>query len=209
MKIGVLGTGEVGQTLARKLASLGHDVLMGARSASNEKAAAFAREVGGSAGNFVDAMRHGEWIFVCIDGAYTIATLQAAGAGALDGKLVIDISNLPVPDPSETGSLGLSVQRAFPGARVVKTLNCVSAEFMTDPSLLAGNHTVFVSGDDAGAKQAVTDMLASFGWRSIVDLGGITSARGPEHFVALWVEINKALGITDFNFAFLRGSNGS
>ena len=207
MKIGILGTGDVGQALARKLASLGHDVLMGARSASNDKAAAFAREAGGSAGTFIDAMAHGEWIFVCIDGAYTIATLQSAGAGALDGKLIVDISNLPLPDPSETGSLGLSVQRAFPKARVVKTLNCVSAELMTEPARLPGDHTVFVSGDDAAAKAEVTDMLAGFGWKSIVDLGGIESARAPEQFVTLWIAINKALGITDFNFALLRGGS--
>jgi len=102
-------------------------------------------------------------------------------------------------------TLGQTVQRTFPGARVVKTLNCVSAELMTDPARLPGNHTVFVSGDDAAAKAAVVDMLRSFGWTSIVDLGGIASARGPEHFVALWVTIYEAFGITDFNFALLRG----
>lgn len=205
MKIGVLGTGEVGQTIARKLAADGHDVFMGARSATNEKAAAFAREAGGRAGTFIEAMRHGEWIVVCIDGAYTIETLQSAGPNALDGKLIIDISNLPIPDPSETGSLGLAVQRAFPKARVVKTLNCVSAELMTDPARLPGNHSVFVSGDDIDARKSVIELLESFGWQSIIDLGGIESARGPEHFVALWMEIYKAMGITDFNFAFLRG----
>ncbi|WP_240233171.1 NADPH-dependent F420 reductase [Devosia lacusdianchii] len=205
MKIGVLGTGEVGQALARKLASDGHDVLMGARSATNEKAQAFARDTGNKAGAFADAIRHGEWLFVCVDGAHTIETLRSAGPDALDGKIVIDISNLPVPDPSDKGSLGLTVQRTFPNARVVKTLNCVSAELMTDPARLPGNHTVFVSSDDAEAKAAVVDLLAGFGWKSIVDLGGIASARGPEHFVALWVEIYGALGITDFNFAFLRG----
>lgn len=206
MKIGVLGTGEVGQVMARRLAADGHDVLMGARSATNANAAAFARDTGAGAGTFAQAILHGEWILVCVDGSYTVETLNAAGRAALDGKLVIDMSNLPVPDPSESGSLGLSVQSAFPNALVVKTLNCVSAEFMTDPQHLPGNHTVFVSGNDAAAKRIVIDMLEGFGWQSIVDLGGIETARGPEHFVALWVEINKALGITDFNFALLRGS---
>lgn len=205
MKIGVLGTGDVGQTLARKLAALGHDVFMGSRTATNENALAFASEAGGQAGKFADAIRHGEWIFVCVDGAHTIATLQSAGQGALDGKIVIDISNLPIPDPSETGSLGMTVQRTFPGARVIKTLNCVSAELMTDPARLPGNHTVFVSGDDSEAKATVVDMLKGFGWQSIVDLGGIATARGPEHFVALWIAIYEAFGITNFNFALLRG----
>ena len=207
MKIGVLGTGEVGQTIARKLSVLGHDVFMGSRTATNDKAQAFAGEAGGKAGIFADAIRHGEWIFVCVDGAHTIDVLKSAGQEGLDGKIVIDISNLPIPDPSETGSLGLTVQRTFPGARVVKTLNCVSAELMTDPARLPGNHTVFVSGDDAAAKAAIVDMLKSFGWTSIIDLGGIASARGPEHFVALWVTIYEAFGITDFNFAFLRGND--
>lgn len=206
MKIGILGTGEVGQTLARKLAANGHDVLMGARSATNEKALGFARETGSKSGIFADAIRHGEWIFVCVDGAHTVETLHSAGPGALDGKIVIDISNLPSPDPSEKGSLGLTVQRTFPKARVVKTLNCVSAELMTNPARLPGNHTVFVSSDDAEAKAAVVGMLDGFGWKSIVDLGGIASARGPEHFVTLWVKIYEAFGITDFNFAFLRGN---
>jgi predicted dinucleotide-binding enzyme len=208
MKIGVLGTGDVGQTIARKMVSLGHDVFMGSRTPTNEKALGFAEETGGKGGIFADAIRHGEWIFVCVDGAYTIEVLKTAGPDALDGKVVIDISNLPVPDSSEKGSLGLTVQQTFPKARVVKTLNCVSAELMTDPAKLPGDHTVFVSGDDAQAKGEVVELLDSFGWTSIVDLGGIASARGPEHFTVLWVEIYKALGITDFNFAFIRGAKG-
>lgn len=207
MKIGVLGTGEVGQTIARKLAALNHDVFMGSRTATNDKAQAFAGEAGGKAGIFADAIRHGEWIFVCVDGAHTIDVLRSAGPEALDGKIIIDISNLPIPDPSETGSLGQTIQRTFPGARVVKTLNCVSAGLMTDPARLPGDHTVFVSGDDAAAKATIAGMLKSFGWKSIVDLGGIESARGPEHFVALWISIYEAFGTTDFNFAFLRGSD--
>lgn len=205
MKVGILGTGDVGQVLARRLAADGHDVLMGARSPTNGKAAAFATETGSRAGVFADAIRHGDWIFVCVDGSHTIASLGSAGAEALDGKLVVDISNLPIPDPDAAGSLGLSVQQAFPRARVVKTLNCVSAELMTDPTRLPGNHAVFVSGNDSAAKAAIVEMLRGFGWTAIIDLGGIETARGPEHLVALWVEINKAFGITDFNFAFLRG----
>lgn len=207
MKIGILGTGQVGQVIARRLAADGHDVLMGARSASNENAAVFARDTGGKSGSFADAIRHGDWIFVCVDGSHSVETLRSAGSDGIDGKLVIDISNLPIPDPSPTGSLGLTLQTAFPRARVVKTLNCVSAEFMTEPARLPGAHSVFVSGNDDQAKAAVSNMLKGFGWESIIDLGGIETARGPEHFVALWVEINKALGITDFNFAFLRGAN--
>ena len=157
MKIGVLGTGDVGQTIARKMASLGHDVFMGSRSETNKDALAFAKETGSKSGTFIDAIHHGEWVFVAIDGAYTVETLKSAGKGALDGKIVVDISNLPIPDPSEKGSLGLTVQQTFPKARVVKTLNCVSAEFMTDPAKLPGDHTVFVSSDDAKAKAEVVD----------------------------------------------------
>ena len=211
MKIGVLGTGVVGQTLAGKLLSLGHDVMMGARSADNEKVVAFAARTGGKAGSFGDAIRHGELTINGTRGDGSIAAIRQ-GADHLAGKTLIDVSNPldfskgfpPSLSVSNTDSLGESIQREFPAAHVVKSLNTLNASLMIDPGQLPGQHTVFVSGNDASAKGQTMDLLRSFGWQSIIDLGDITTARGVEEYVALWVRLLGALGTPEFNIAVVR-----
>lgn len=208
MKIGVLGTGMVGQALATKLQSLGHDVLVGAREKGNEKAETWARQHGGKAGTFGDAGAHGEVIFNATLGSASLDALGQAGAANLTGKPLVDVSN-PLDfsqgmPPSmwvvNTDSLGERIQRAFPEARVVKTLNTLNAGLMVDPGRLAGgDHSVFVSGNDAAAKTVVSGLLAEFGWKQIVDLGDITTARGTEMYVALWVRLWGSLKTADFN----------
>jgi hypothetical protein len=211
MKIGVLGTGVVGQTIAGKLLSLGHDVMMGARSADNEKVQNFASRTGGKAGSFGDAVRHAELIVNGTRGDGSIAAI-GQGADSLAGKTLIDVSNPldfskglpPTLSVSNTDSLAEMIQREFPSARVVKSLNTVTAAVMVDPGRVPGSHSVFVSGNDAAAKRQTTDLLRSFGWQSIIDLGDITTARGPEQFLPLWVCLMAALGTAEFNIAVVK-----
>src|SRR5512132_4282878 len=192
MKIGVLGTGSVGNTLATKFAALGHDVRMGARDAKNEKAAAWAASAGANAshGTFADAAAFGEIVFNCTNGAGSLDALSAAGADNLRGKILVDVANPldfshGMPPSLFTGandSLGERIQKAFPEARVVKTLNTVNADVMVDPGKLPWPTDIFVSGNDAPAKADVTRLLNEFGWKFVIDLGDITAARGTESY---------------------------
>lgn len=211
MKIGVLGTGVVGQAIGGKLVELGHDVMMGARSADNEKVVGFATRTGGKAGRFADAAGHGDIVFNCLRGDAAVDVLTAVSA-RLEGKILVDISNPldfskgmpPALSISNTDSLGEVIQRGLPGTRVVKTLNTVTASVMVDPALVPGPHAVFVSGNDKPAKGRVMDILRSFGWREIIDLGDISSARGPEQFLPLWLRLWGALGTGEFNIAVMK-----
>src|SRR5688500_8412613 len=156
MKIAVLGTGTVGNTIASKLVSIGHDVTMGARDAANEKAAAWVKGAGAHAshGTFADATRDAELVFNCTNGQGALEALRAAGADHLRGKIVVDVSNPldfskgfpPSLSVCNTDSLGEQIQREFPDARVIKTLNTVNANVMVDPARVAGgDHTLFMS----------------------------------------------------------------
>jgi predicted dinucleotide-binding enzyme len=214
MKIGVLGTGVVGTTIAGKLVSLGHEVKLGSRTANNEKAAAWVAKAGARAsqGTFADAAAHGDIIFNCTLGDATFEVLNATGAGTLEGKVLVDVSNpldfsqgMP-PTLSVFGrdSLGEQIQRAFPKARVVKALNTISANVMVDPARVPGEHATFVSGNDAEAKRQVTEILRGFGWKQVIDLGDITTARGTEAYLMLWLRMWGALGTADFNIAVVK-----
>ncbi len=217
MRIGVLGTGMVGQTIATKLVELGHDVTMGSRSATNEKVVAWAAEAGDRAhpGTMADAAAFGEIVVNATSGAATLEALSAAGTANLAGKVLIDISNAldhasgfpPTLLTVNSDSLGEQVQRAFPDARVVKTLNTVTSDVMVNPGLIEGGHAIFVSGNDDGAKQTVATLLQSFGWGAddIIDLGDISTARGPEMYLALWLRLRMKLGISHFNIRLVRG----
>ncbi|MFF1478383.1 NADPH-dependent F420 reductase [Streptomyces sp. NPDC058301] len=223
MRYAVLGTGVVGRTIAAKLASLGHEVVVGTR----DPKATLARTESDGMGNppfsvwqqehprtrleaFADAGAFGDTVVNTTAGLASLDVLAAVGAENLDGKVLIDIANPldfshgmpPSLDPVNTDSLGERIQRAFPGARVVKTLNTMSAGVMVEPSRVSGEHNVFLSGDDEDAKKAVAALLISFGWPqpSIIDLGDITSARGAEMMLPVWLRLMAALGRTDFNF---------
>ncbi|QIX62701.1 NAD(P)-binding domain-containing protein [Hymenobacter sp. BT18] len=199
MKIGILGTGAVGQTLGAKLLSLGHEVMLGARQAGNEKAITWVQQHGGNAseGAFEDAAQFGELLIVATLGTGTVAAVTQAGAANAAGKPVIDLTNPldfsqgmpPQLFVGLTDSLGEQVQRALPGAYVVKTLNLVNVAQMIDPASAngGGEPTMFLCGDNAAAKQQVTAVLQQLGWRRITDLGGIKEARATEPFVLLWV----------------------
>ncbi|MEU8620720.1 NAD(P)-binding domain-containing protein [Streptomyces sp. NPDC048623] len=223
MRYAVLGTGTVGRTIAAKLASVGHEVVIGTR---DPKATLVRTEPDGYGNppfaqwladheqirpeSFADAAAWGETVVNTTSGAVSLQALEAAGAANLAGKVLIDIANPldfsqgmpPSLNPVNTDSLGEQIQRAFPEARVVKTLNTMNSQIMVEPSRVAGEHTVFVSGDDAGAKQAVTDLLVSFGWpeSNVLDLGDISTARGTEMLLPIWLRLWGALGHADFNF---------
>ncbi|GAB5427370.1 MAG: NAD(P)-binding domain-containing protein [Devosia indica] len=211
MRYAVLGTGMVGQALARKLRALGHEVAMGARAPDNEKAAGFAAETGGLAMDFAAAAGFGDMVINATSGAHALDALRQAGAENLTGKVLVDISNPldfsvkpPVLSVVNTDSLGETVQRTFPGSRVVKTLCTVNANVMVDPARLPGEHVIFLSGDDADAKAQTRAMLEAFGWRQIIDLGGIDSARAQEMMLPMWLRVWGALGTLDFNWVLTR-----
>jgi 8-hydroxy-5-deazaflavin:NADPH oxidoreductase len=216
MNIGVLGTGIVGRTIATKLVGLGHQVTMGSRTPDNEHAVTWVAEMGSGAacGTFADAAIAGELLFNCTVGSASVDALVAAGAEHLPGKILIDLANPldfskgmpPTLWVCDTDSLGEQIQRAFPNAFVVKTLNTMNCEIMVDPARVPGDHDVFVSGNDEDAKVQVKHLLASFGWGEgqIVDLGDITTCRGPEMYLALWVRLMGAIGSGNFNIKVVR-----
>ncbi|MBK6903153.1 MAG: NAD(P)-binding domain-containing protein [Saprospirales bacterium] len=215
-KIGIFGTGMVGNTIGSKLIQLGYQVKMGSRSANNEKAAAWAAQNGpnASTGTFSDAADFGEIIFNCTKGDASPEVFRLAGADRLKGKPVIDISNpldfskgMPpslMPDYSNTYSMGEELQKLAPEAHIVKTLNIVNCEVMVDAKRSGGDPTMFVSGNDAGAKQEVTDILRQFGWNDVIDLGDITTARGTEMLLPIWLRTWMATGNGHFAFKIVR-----
>ena len=217
MRFAVLGTGRVGPTIASKLVALGHEVTMGSRDASNERAAAWVAQAGATAaaGTFADAAAFGDIVINATEGMHALDAMQTCGAEPLSGKVVIDVSN-PLdfsagfpPRLTHCGddSIGEQIQRAFPDARVVKTLNTMNCEVMVDPSLAPGGN-VFVSGNDPDAKLQTRALLRSFDWpdNDIVDIGDITSARGAEAYVLLWVRLMQTEGTPRFNIRIVRGA---
>jgi predicted dinucleotide-binding enzyme len=215
MRIGVLGTGGVGQMLAAKMASLGHEVMLGTR---DVQAALSRTEAGWGAkvlsewtaehpdvklATFAEAAAHAEIVFNATAGMASLDALEAAGAENLDGKVLVDVANPldfstgmpPTLSVCNTDSLAEQIQRAFPGTKVVKSLNTVNMGVMVDPAMVAGgDHHTFVSGNDEGAKAEVTRILKEwFGWTNVLDLGDITSARGVEMLLSLWLRLSMTL----------------
>jgi len=215
MRYAVLGTGDVGRTLGTKLAELGHEVTLGSRTKDNPAALEWARDTGAGAraGTFEEAAAVAEVVVVAVGGRVALAALEAAGAANLDGKVVVDVSN-PLAfeegelrlDPVESDSVGEQIQRAFPHARVVKSLNTVNCKVMVEPSLVPGEHLIFVCGEDAAAKEQVTALLGEFGWppHRVLDLGGIRSARGVEMALPLWLDLFRKFGHGEFNLEVRR-----
>lgn len=215
MRYAVLGTGIVGRTVAARLDSLGHQVVIGTRDPEatlGRPEYADWQEVHPRVGlaAFPEAARDAETLVNATRGQVSIAALTEADAAHLDGKVLIDIANPldlsggfpPTLDPVNDDSLAELIQRTFPGLRVVKTLNTMNCQIMVDPARVAGEHHVFLSGEDAQAKEAVRELLYSFGWpeAGVLDLGGIETARGAEMLLPVWLRLMGALGHTDFNF---------
>jgi predicted dinucleotide-binding enzyme len=202
----------VAQGLSARLAELGHNVVIGTRDAnklrgwqsSNQRVLI---------GSFAETAAHGDMLFNATNGSGSLNALTLAGEENLADKILVDVSN-PLDfskgfPPSLTvfgsDSLAELIQRAFPMTRVVKTLNTVNARVMTHPLEVAnGDHHVFVSANDADAKAQISDLLRSFGWLHIFDLGDLSTARGTEAYMLLWVRLYGALNTSMINMKIMK-----
>lgn len=221
MNIGVLGTGIVGRTIAGKLSEVGHSVLIGTRDVaktSDGPDSDFAKwhkefpKV--ELVTFTDAAKNCEILVNATSGGASLEVLHLAGSENLAGKILIDIANPldfskgmpPTLSVCNDSSLAEEIQKAFPDLKIVKTLNTMTAALMVNPSLLAGDHSVFVCGNDAMAKEAVVDILESFGWKTsnILDLGDISAARGLEMYLPLWLRLYGTLQNAMININVVR-----
>lgn len=221
MMIAVLGTGAVGRALAQGLADAGHDVVIGTRDPQATLAVAepdrfgnppFGQWAQGKSLRlepFAVAAAAAELVINATSGEASLQVLQSAGAENLAGKTLLDVSNPldfsqgfpPTLFVKDTDSLAEQIQRAFPDAQVVKSLNTMNAGLMLNPGRLAAPSAVFLSGDDSGAKQQVAELLASFGWEQIIDLGGIVTARGAEMLLPMWLNVMQVMGTPEFNWS--------
>jgi len=226
MRFGILGTGVVGKTIAARLADLGHEVMIGTREPAETLSRTEPDRYGNPPfsawqeehpevrlGTFAEAAAHGEMVVNATAGAVSLEVLEQAGENNLGGKILMDIANPldfsqgmpPTLLVSNTDSLGEQIQRRFPEVKVVKTLHTMNAHLMVDPAQLAAtDHTVFVGGDDAEAKAEVSTLLRSFGWTDIIDLGDITTSRGTEMLLPIWVRLISVLQKPIFNFKIVR-----
>ena len=230
MKIAILGTGSVGQTLAERLAGQGHEVMMGTRDVAKSLAKTEKNMYGGPsfsewyAGNkmiklgiFADAATFGALVIIATQGSSTLNALALAGSANLKGKILVDVSNpldfskgMPptlIPEFCNTSSLGEEIQKTYPEARVVKALNTMWCGIMLNPGLIAnGAHDVFICGNYAEAKAGVKGLLQQFGWQPehILDLGDITAARGTEMILPVWLRIMGTVGNGAFNLRVVR-----
>jgi predicted dinucleotide-binding enzyme len=204
----------VGRTLAPRIAEVGYDVRVGARSAGSDSLAPFAEMEGVEGTDFAAAVSGADLVVNATNGASSIAALTQAGADNLAGLTLLDLSNelvpvegarFPRPAASPESSVGQRIQDAFPDTRVVKALNTMTCAVMVDPTLVPGDHVVFLSGDDTAAKDDVRRLLAALGWRpeQMLDLGGIETAAATEMMMLAWMAVMGARGpdAPPFNWA--------
>jgi len=214
MKIGILGTGMVGETLGTRFVQMGHQVKMGSRTANNENAAKWAAKNGtaASAGTFAQAAEFGEMVFLCLKGDVQMDVIRSVGERPFGSKPVVDVSNPldfshgmpPSLSICNTNSLGEEVQKALPAAKVIKTLNIVNCEIMIEPNKAGQQPTMFICGNDSAAKASVTLLLKDLGWADIIDLGDITKARATEMLLPIWLSLMQTLGHVHFGFKIVR-----
>jgi predicted dinucleotide-binding enzyme len=205
LRVGVLGTGPVGQALAGRITELGHDVRIGSRTAADDVTRTFA-----------EAAAHGEVIVNCTGGIVSVDALTLAGADNLAGKPLLDLSNAldhsagfpPKVLATDSESLAERIQAAFPAALVVKTLNTMTNAVMVRPRALPGPHTNFLAGNDEGAKAVVRELLLEFGWtdEELIDLGDLTGSRAMELYLPLWLRTYGAVGNGMFNIHVVRAA---
>lgn len=223
MKIGILGTGVVGQTIAEKLVQLGHNVMIGTRDKQATLAKTGKDNFGRPPfsewhknnfkiefGTYSETASFGEFLVNATNGVGSIDALKMAGENNLGNKVLLDISNPldfskgmpPTLTICNTDSLAEQIQRTFPKSKVVKSLNTLTAMLMTNPGLLPEPTNIFLNGNDANAKEEVKKLLVSFGWKekNIIDMGDITTARGTEQILPIWVRLWGTLQTPMFNF---------
>jgi predicted dinucleotide-binding enzyme len=226
MKIGILGTGTVGRLHAEKLVSLGHNVMLGTRSVEKTLAEKETDAMGNpplgtwlkehprvQLDTFEEACRHGELLIDVLKGEAVLGVFSSIDKKYLDGKVIIDIANVldfskgmpPILLTHDGNSLAEQLQKILPDTLIVKTLNTVSAPVQVNPlSLADGDHHAFMSGNDAASKKKVEELLRSYGWKNIIDLGDITTARGTELMLPIWLRLWGALGTASFNYKIVK-----
>ena len=215
MNISILGSGVVGRTISTKMTAIGHNVFLASRNIQETKAREkfaewFAKNNAVQLLEYKDIPADTDIFINCTQGEGTVAALQAIGKDKLKKKIILDIANPldfskgmpPGLFISNTDSLGEQIQREFPKSKVVKGLNTMNCHIMMNPSIVPGDHNVFLSSDDSKAKREVTALLVSVGWKesNIIDLGDITTARGTEMILPIWLRLWGALGTAEFNF---------
>lgn len=212
MRIAVLGTGDVGQTLASGFIATGHSVRMGARSADNEKMLAWAARSGpeASVGTFADAAQYGDVIVLATLGEANASVIRMADPARFAGKVVIDTTNpldfssgAPVLATGHTNSGAEEVQRLVPGASVVKAFNSIGFPLMFKPQLPGGPPDMFICGNEAEAKRVVGGICEQFGW-GVVDVGPLESARYLEALAMIWIMRGTVSGSWNHAFKLLR-----
>lgn len=212
MKMGVLGSGMVAQAISARLAELGHDVVIGTRDAQKLKGWQSSNQRV-KIGSFAETATHGEMVFNATNGAASLQALTMAGVENLRGKILVDVSNPfdftngfpPSLFICGTDSLAEQIQRALPHTKVVKTLNTITARIMVYPQEVAGgDHYVFISANDMDAKMQVVDLLRAFGWTNIFDLGDLSTARGTEAYMLLWVRLFGAMNTGMVNIKIMK-----
>ena len=194
MKVGILGSGEVAQTLGAGFLAHGHEVTLGTRDPSKlaEWAAA---NPSGAIGSFDDAAAFGEVLVLAVKGSIAQDVLRLAGTENLAGKPVLDTTNPLADAPPDNGvlhyftslddSLMERLQRDVPGAHLVKCFSSVGNARMVDPDFGGRRPTMFICGDDAAAKGTAGEILDQFGW-DVADMGGVEAARAIEPLCMLW-----------------------
>jgi 8-hydroxy-5-deazaflavin:NADPH oxidoreductase len=222
MRVTILGTGNVGQTLAEKFIAKGHHVTLGTRNVEETSNREKFKEWQTSNSTVVieemnKAVSSGEIVINALNGAATLPVFAAIEANNLNNKIVIDVAN-PLdfskgfpPTLSEglinNNSLGEALQVLIPNARVVKTLNTMWCGLMLNPTMInEGNHINFMCGNDEDAKSKVVALLNEFGWNNenILDLGDITNARGTEAYLLLWTRVYAATQNGAFNLQIVK-----
>lgn len=193
MKVGILGSGDVGKKLGDGFVDLGHSVKIGTRDAGKLSEWASKHGSRASAGSFADAAKFGDIVVIATSWSGTPSAIEMAGPDNTAGKVVIDVTNpldfssMP-PKLAVAGadSAGETVQRLLPKARVVKAFNIVGNPHMYKPKFEEGAPTMFICGNDDPAKKMVTDILTAFGWDT-VDIGGIEGSRYLEALAMIWI----------------------
>ena len=198
MRIGILGTGDVGRTLAGGFAARGHEVVIGTRDPSAAKVQDLLGKVGhgARAGTFADAARVGEVVLLAVGWGNAEGVLRLAGHENFVGKVLIDASNPlafkaegqpPVLTVGHTDSAGEQVQRWLPGARVVKAFNIVGHAHMVGPDFNGDRPDMFICGNDTAAKQVADGLIRDLGWPQSIDLGDISKSRYLEPLAMVWI----------------------
>jgi len=214
MKVGILGSGDVGRSLGLGFATHGHDVMIGTRHPDKPELAEWRTKAGKrtSVGSFSDAAKFGDTLVLCTKGDASEAVIDLAGPSHFDGKVVIDVTNPldfskgmpPGLFLGTTDSLGERIQKKLPKAKVVKAFNTVSNPTMINPKMNDGTPDMLICGNDTQAKRTVAGILKEFGWGEPIDVGGIDGARWLEAWVPLWVRLCQATGSWTVAFRVLR-----